>query len=162
MDAIKLLEQQHKEVAALFQQFDKTEDKAEKLAYFDEIADNLAIHAAIEERHFYPQIRTRQTSENLEESYDEHLEIKKLLLDAMSSTKAPGFGARVAALKGAVEHHVEEEESELFPKVRELLDADVLEIIGQRLESATAVMKERGAARADVTGEIEPPAAPHP
>src|SRR4051812_33219359 len=42
--------------------------------------------------------------------FDEHLEIKKLLLDAMRSTEEPGFDGKVAALKGAVEHHVEEEE----------------------------------------------------
>lgn len=162
MNALKLLEQQHKEVASLFEQFEKTEDEAEKLAYFEEIADQLAIHATIEERHFYPQVKARKTEENLEESFDEHLEIKKLLLDAMDSTKAPGFGARVAALKGAVEHHVEEEETELFPKVAKNIHAAVLEIIGQRLESATAALKERGAARAMVTVAIEPPAAPHP
>ena len=60
----------------------------------------------------------------LEEAYDEHLEIKKLILDAMSSTDEPGFDGKVAALKGAVEHHVEEEEGELFPKVTKLLGKD--------------------------------------
>jgi hemerythrin superfamily protein len=158
MDALKLLTQQHREVDALFEQFEEAEDDAEKRACFDEIADNLAIHATIEEKFFYPAVRAKQTEEELEESFDEHLEIKKLLVDAMNSTEKPGFDARVAALQGAVEHHVEEEEEELFPTVRELLGADALEAIGQQLEAEAAAMKEEGAPRSKVKVAIEPPA----
>src|SRR3954447_9920886 len=134
MDAIKLLEQQHRMVEELFEQFEEADDETEKEALFEEIADNLAVHATIEERYFYPAVRARQTEEQLEEAYDEHLEVKKLLLDAMRSTDEPGFDGKVAALKGAVEHHVEEEEDELFPKVKKLLSTGALEALGQTME----------------------------
>ena len=157
MNALKLLKHQHREVKALFKQFDESEDPEEKRACFAEIGDELAIHASIEERFFYPAVRARQTEENLEESYDEHLEIKKLLVDCMRSTDAPGFDGKVAALKGAVEHHVAEEQDELFPKVRRLLDADTLEAIGQLMEAEAATLIEAGEPRKNVKVALEPP-----
>src|SRR5690242_5141773 len=116
MDAIALLKQQHRLVEELFEQFESIEDETQKQALFDEIADNLAVHTVIEERFFYPAVRARQTEEQLEEAYDEHLDAKKILVDAMGHEDAPGFDGKVAALKGAVLHHVEEEEGELFPE----------------------------------------------
>ena len=159
MDAIKLLEKQHRLVEKLFKQFEKSDDEREKLQLFTEIADNLAVHATIEERHFYPAVRARQTEQQLEEAYDEHLEVKKLLLDGMQSTSAPGFDGKVAALKGAVEHHVEEEESELFPKVRKLLEKEELESIGETMETEAQMLMEAGEPRKFVKVESEPPAA---
>lgn len=135
MDAIKLLKQQHREVDSLFSQFEKATDKTKKRALLDRIADALAIHAAIEERHLYPDVRSRATEEELAEAYDEHLSIKQLILDALAAKKAPGFDGHVAALKGAVEHHVEEEENELFPKIAKLIDQAALEAIGVLMEA---------------------------
>jgi hemerythrin superfamily protein len=159
MDAIKLLKQQHRLVEKLFEQFDASEDDAKQEEIFLSIADNLAVHATIEERYFYPAVRARQTEENVEEAYDEHLEIKKLILDAMRSTEEPGFDGKVAALKGAVEHHVEEEESELFPKVQKLFEKDALEAIGQQMEAESEQLMSAGAPRKNVKVESEAPAA---
>src|SRR4051812_17370985 len=158
MDAIKLLEEQHREVEDLFEQFENTEEDDQKQAIFEEIADALAIHATIEEKFFYPAVRARQTEEQLEEAYDEHLDVKKLLLKAMQTTEKPGWDAMVAAIKGAVEHHVEEEEDELFPEVRKLLAPDALEALGQVMEGEAAALEEKGNARLTIEPKSEPPA----
>jgi hemerythrin superfamily protein len=159
VDAIKFLKQQHDEVEDLFEEFENSESDDEKLSLFEQIADDLAIHATIEERWFYPTVRAKQTEEQLEEAYDEHLEVKRLLLDCMSSTDEPGFDGKVAALKGAVLHHVEEEENEMFPEVKKLFEKDALEALGQQLEGEALTLEEKGNARLSVKPEIEPPAA---
>ncbi|MCU1282514.1 MAG: Cation-binding protein, hemerythrin family [bacterium] len=158
MDAIKLLKEQHRLVEKLFEQFESSEDDDAKKNLFFEIADNLAVHATIEERWFYPAVRARQTEEQLEEAYDEHLEVKKLILDGLQSTGAPGFDGRVAALKGAVEHHVEEEEEELFPEVQKLMQKDALEALGQQMEAEAMQLMEAGAPRKSIRVESEAPA----
>jgi hemerythrin superfamily protein len=157
MDAIKLLKDQHRLVEKLFEQFDATDDDAEKHALFDEIADNLAVHTAIEERFFYPAVRARQTEENLEEAYDEHLDAKKIILDAMNHPDAPGFDGKVAALKGAIEHHVEEEEGEFFTKVRKLMTAEALEALAQLMEAEANRMMQAGAPRSTLQLKAEEP-----
>ena len=68
MDAIKLIKQQHAQVDGLFKEFEGSDSKAEKQALFEQIADDLAIHATIEERFFYPVLRMRQTEQEIRRS----------------------------------------------------------------------------------------------
>jgi hemerythrin superfamily protein len=157
MDAIKLLKQQHREVEALWKKFEKAEEDDVKEALFNEIADNLAVHASIEERYFYPAVRARQTEEQLEEAYDEHLEVKKLLVDAMNGTDKPGFDGMVAAIMGAVMHHVEEEEEELFPTVKKIMEPEALEALGQLMEGEATTLLEAGNARRMIEVKTEEP-----
>jgi hemerythrin superfamily protein len=157
MDAIKLLKQQHREVEALWKKFEKAEEDDVKEALFNEIADNLAVHASIEEKYFYPAVRARQTEEQLEEAYDEHLEVKKLLVDAMNGTDKPGFDGMVAAIMGAVMHHVEEEEEELFPTVKKIMEPEALEALGQLMEGEATTLLEAGNARRMVEVKTEEP-----
>ena len=158
MDAIKLLKKQHREVERLFKQFDATEEDAKKQTLFNQIADALAVHATIEERWFYPAVRARQTEEQLEEAYDEHLDVKKLLVEAMSHPDAPGFDGKVAAIKGAVEHHVDEEEDELFAEVRKLMSDEALEALGQQMEAEATQLFAAGEPRRNIRVESEAPA----
>jgi hemerythrin-like domain-containing protein len=158
MDALTLLKQQHEEVAALFAQLEESDDPDVKRACFEEIADDLVIHTIIEERIFYPAVHARQTEQELVETLNEHLEIKKLLVDAMESIGEPAWGTKVAALQGAVENHVEEEENHLFPLARKLFGADVLEAIGQRLDTDTEMLKAQGVPRAKAKLDLESPA----
>ncbi len=157
MDAIKLIKEQHRLVEKLFKEFEKSDNDNKKRALFFEIADNLAVHATIEEHFFYPAVRKRQTEEEIEEAYDEHLEIKKLLVDAMNSTDRPGWDGMVAALKGAVEHHVEEEEDELLPQAEKLLEKETREAIGAQMEAEGDELMEAGDPRKNVKVETEPP-----
>lgn len=157
MDALDLLKKQHRLVERLFKKFEATDGDDEKKAIFDEIADNLAVHTAIEERIFYPAVRARQTEEQLEEAYDEHLDAKKLLLEAMDDPDAPGFDGKVAALEGAVLHHAEEEEEELFVAVRKLMTTNALEALGQMMEAEALRMMSAGAPRLTIKPKTEEP-----
>ena len=83
MSAIDLLESQHREVEKLFQKIEKASKGEEKMRLFEEIADKLAIHAAIEEHHFYPAVKEKRTEDILLESVEEHLVIKRTIADLL-------------------------------------------------------------------------------
>ena len=123
MNAIDLLKSQHREVAKLFSKLEKASKAADKTELFEEIADKLAVHAAIEEHHFYPAVKAKRTEDILLESLEEHLGIKRVIADLLEvSAEDETFDAKAKVLKEQVEHHVEVEESDLFPKVKRLFD----------------------------------------
>lgn len=154
MDAIELLTNQHREVEDLFEELENATDSGDRQALFEELADNLAIHTAIEERHFYPTVRASETEEILRESAEEHLAAKRTLVDLLDMPPSDeAFDAKLAVLKEQIEHHVKEEEKNLFPKVRKLLDADQLEALGQEM-TGTAVEMEEQEPREMLRGQI--------
>jgi hemerythrin superfamily protein len=153
MDAIELLIMQHEDVSKLFTRLTESDSADTRRNLFARIADALAVHASIEEMHFYPAVKARRTEDILMESLEEHLAIKRLIADLLlMDTKDERFEAKVQVLKEQVEHHVEEEQTGLFPKVRRLFDADQLEAIGQ-LMTGTMVELEKGRPRFDVLGQ---------
>src|SRR4051812_17034245 len=124
MNAIDLLESQHREVEKLFAKIEKSPSDDVKGRIFEEIADKLAVHAAIEEHHFYPAVKAKRTEDILLESLEEHVTIKRTLADLMKiDADDETFDAKVKVLKEEIEHHVEEEESDLFPTVKKLIAA---------------------------------------
>jgi len=154
MSAIDLLESQHREVEKLFSQAEKAKDKDQKTRLFEEIADKLAVHAAIEEHHFYPAVRAKRTEDILLESLEEHLTIKRTLADLLKiDAEDETFEAKMKVLKEEVEHHVEEEESELFPKVKKLLSADELDALEQEMVAEQQELEEAGEPRSAIPGE---------
>jgi hemerythrin superfamily protein len=156
MDAIDLLKSQHREVEDLFSKIEKSRDAAKKDQLFTKLADNLAIHAAIEEHHFYPAVKEKRTEDILLEALEEHLGIKRVLSDLLDTEiEDETFDAKVKVLKEQVEHHVEEEETDLFPKVRKLFDDDQLEAIGQAMSAEQAELEEKGNPRDGVPAETE-------
>jgi hemerythrin superfamily protein len=135
MNAIDLLKQQHEEVNSLFAQIEEAADDDEKLGFFQELADNLAAHTTIEEELFYPAAYAKRTKEMLEEAVEEHLAIKRLVADLLEMTPDDEqFEAKIKVLKEQVEHHVEEEEGELFPGVKKELSAAALKDLGAKME----------------------------
>ena len=159
MNAIELLEKQHKEVKGLLDKCEKAEGE-EKRALFEKIADDLAIHAAIEEQHFYPATKAARTEELLHEAVEEHLSVKRIIADLLEMEPSDAqFDAKIQVLKEQVEHHVEEEEGELFPKVKKLLSEDDLDDLGIVMEDMAEDLRESGAPREQVpaeTGEAAP------
>lgn len=159
MNAIDLLKSQHREVSKLFSKIEKASDSSDKTELFDEIADKLAIHAAIEEHHFYPAVKAKRTEDILLESLEEHLGIKRVIADLLKTdADDETFDAKVKVLKEQVEHHVEEEETDLFPKVKRLFDSEQLEAIGQEMSAEQAELEEKGDARESVPAETDHPA----
>jgi hemerythrin superfamily protein len=153
VNAIDLLKQQHREVEKLFKKIEKAGPE-EKEKLFDELADSLAVHAAIEEQHFYPATKDARTEELLEEAVEEHLSVKRIIADLLEMEPDDAqFDAKMKVLQEQVEHHVEEEEKELFPKVQKLHSKDELEDLGVLMEQTAEELKEQGAPRMEVPKE---------
>ncbi len=161
MNAIDLLEQQHREVEELFEEFEGAGEGAvrTKERICREISDQLAVHAEIEEKLFYPESKQENTEELLRESVEEHLSMKRIVADLVESGPADEqFEARMKVLKEQVEHHVEEEEGELFPRVREALSKDDLEDLGGRMQTMAEELEAGGEPSRNVPGETDAPA----
>ena len=138
VDAVELLTQQHREVEEMFERFENMTDRAKvsKKKLADEICKALIMHTQIEEEIFYP--ATREASEDTEDMVDEavveHASAKDLIAQIMEMD--PGddlYDAKVKVLSEMIEHHVEEEEKEMFPKTRQLkLD---LKALGEEMKA---------------------------
>jgi hemerythrin superfamily protein len=156
MNAIEMLKQQHREVEALFAQFKKARSAGPQRKIFEQIADALAVHATIEEKHFYPSVKKKATEDLLLESLEEHLEIKRVIADLLVlDAKDPTFEAKVTVLEEDVQHHVGEEEKELFPKVEKLFDEETLEAIAEAMEETRDELLEEGNPREAIPAETE-------
>ena len=144
MDAITLLKEDHANVEKLFKRFEKAGDKAytTKRAIVDGIIEELSVHAVIEEQLFYPVTRATvpETEDIALESLEEHHVVKWVLneLDSMSP-EDERFDAKVTVLIENVRHHVEEEEAEYFPKVRDELGRKALNDLGDAMVTAKKV-----------------------
>jgi hemerythrin superfamily protein len=148
MDAISLLKDDHQTVERLFKRFEKTSDRAtvERRRIVDEIIKELSIHAEIEETIFYPAVRQAvpPSEEMVLESLEEHHVVKWVLseLEGMAPD-AERFEAKVTVLIENVRHHVEEEESDLFPKVRRALTRTALDNMGEAMARAKTIAPTR-------------------
>jgi hemerythrin superfamily protein len=148
MDAITLLKNDHHTVEQLFKRFENAGERAyvEKRRVVDQIIEELSRHAAIEEQLFYPAARVAvdDVEDVALESIEEHHIVKWELseLEKMDP-RDERFDAKVAVLIENVRHHVEEEESEFFPKVRDQLGRNDLGELGDAMESARKVAPTR-------------------
>ena len=145
MDAITLLRDDHKTVEQLFKRYEKAGDRAyvEKRQIVDRIIEELSIHAAIEEQLFYPVARATVagTEDIALESLEEHHIVKWLLSELVDlDPQAERFDAKVTVLMENVRHHVEEEQTDFFPKVRDGLSraalADLCEALAEAKKTA--------------------------
>jgi hemerythrin superfamily protein len=159
MDAIELLEADHRSVEDLFAKFEALTERAEKgqQELVDRITAELITHAAIEEQLFYPAVRAALPDLDLDvrEGLEEHHVAETVLaeLQHLDSTHER-FRPKVLVLIESVRHHVEEEEQELFPEVRKGMDAETLEELGRAMAEA----KERAPTRPHPHSPDEPPA----
>lgn len=156
MNAIELLKSQHRVVESLFEEIEK--DGADKKSLFAKIGDNLAAHASIEEALFYPAAFADETEDMLREAVEEHLSVKRILTDLLAvGTEDETFEAKVKVLKEQIEHHVGEEEDELFVKVKKILSKEDLEALGTDMKQLfDAFMAQQP--RFDVPQETAEPA----
>jgi hemerythrin-like domain-containing protein len=143
VDAIALLKQDHREVAALFTRYERAGDGASrtKQRLVDEMIEALSRHAGIEELAFYPAVRREVSGAQADvlEAIEEHHVVKLLLHELEGLTPADErFDAKVTVMIENVRHHVKEEEQELFPEVRARLGRARLLDIGDELRAAKA------------------------
>ncbi|MCE9669623.1 hemerythrin domain-containing protein [Myxococcus stipitatus] len=150
MNALELLTRQHDEVKELFERYEKLPDHADarRRELFVMIADRLGAHTAIEEQFFYPAAKARDTEDLLREALEEHLSAKRIIADLLEmEPDDPEFDAKMMVLKEQVEHHVEEEEGDLFKKVRKLLSREALDDLGIQMELEFEDLMEAGPRR---------------
>ena len=129
MDALELLKQDHQKVAELFKQVEATEDEKKHQKLFEQIKTELETHTHLEETILYPAWEQHEELKDITlEAYEEHKQVKTLLreIDRLAEG-SERFDAK---------HHVEEEEKEMFPKVKKIYDKEQLEQLGQELEAA--------------------------
>jgi hemerythrin-like domain-containing protein len=145
-DAIGMLTLEHREVKAMFEQYEQLSDraKASKKKLADEICTALKLHTQIEEEIFYPAVReaSRDLEDIVDESLVEHASARDLIAQLEEMDPDDGlYDAKVKVLGEQVDHHVEEEEKEMFPKVKKLgLDLAALgqEMAGRKDELAAS------------------------
>jgi hemerythrin superfamily protein len=146
MDAITLLKEDHQKVRKLFSDFEGLGDNAHKTKreLVDKMIEELTVHAYIEEKFFYPAAREleakdggEEPEELVKEAEEEHAQVKTLLaeLEGMSP-EDEYFDAKVTVVIDNVRHHAEEEEEQMFPKVRDGMGRNELQELGDRMERA--------------------------
>jgi len=147
-DALQLLTADHREVKAMFQQYDKLAEAGgrgdERMLLASQICVALTLHAQVEEEILYPAARQALTSDEdlVDEAYVEHASAKSLVAQIKTMTSdQPLFDAKLKVLGEYVDHHVKEEEIELFPKLRKSrLDLGAMgERIAQRKKQLMAL-----------------------
>lgn len=144
MNILKQLKTEHEEVAALFDQLENTQSHGHKLSVnktrkdlFVELELKLRAHTEIEETSLYvPMKKARkihaETRDAVLEAYEEHT-VAKYLLDSLKKTPSTNekWGAKLTTLREIIEHHVKEEQEELFPDARALFSSEQLDKMGE-------------------------------
>jgi hemerythrin superfamily protein len=139
-DAIALLKDDHRAVEKLFKDFEAAKGEGRKETLARRICLELTIHTKIEEEIFYPACEGKIDEDMLKEAYVEHDAAKLLMaeIEAGNGQTDDFFDAKVQVLSEQIEHHVKEEETELFPQVRKAdLDLDAL---GEQLAERKKVL----------------------
>ena len=149
MDAFKLLEEHHREIEKIFKELEPTTERAVKTReeQFRKLQKELEIHTVIEETILYPVLKKEKETRDITfEGFEEHDVAKRLLEEmAMMEVTSEIWTAKLKVLQESVEHHVEEEEKEMFKDARDVLSKEQIEDLGARME---AKMKELSASKA--------------
>jgi hemerythrin-like domain-containing protein len=146
MDALKLLKEDHDRIKPMLAELKETTERAEKTRgeLFSRIKAELTVHEIIEEEIFYPTLKEHpKAKEIVLEGIEEHDVVDTLMgeLDSMDATDET-WGPKAKVMAENVEHHIEEEEGEMFQKARQVFDADELEELGERMASRKESAKQ--------------------
>jgi hemerythrin superfamily protein len=146
MNAVDVLKKQHREVEKLFKQAMKAEKSRERRQLVDEIERKLKLHTTTEEEIFYPafkEIGTKKAEEMTLEAIEEHHVVDLVLAELPKvDVEADTFEAKMTVLCELVDHHVQEEQDEMFPMAEKKLGDEKLDELGDRLAARTAELEE--------------------
>lgn len=152
-DAVTMLTAQHREMEAMLKQVQEAEDGAKK-DLFVRAADQLTVHIKSEEEIFYPAVHRARTEDDLLESLEEHLSLKRLLADLLElDPSEKSFEAKFKVLKEQTEHHHEEEEEKLFPAVLKMIDEEQRKALGGQMLALQDELALQDKPRVEVKGE---------
>jgi len=137
MDAISLLKADHDKVKKMLADGEETTERAEvtRTELFGKIKAEMLIHERIEEEIFYPALKSHPKAKDIVlEGYEEHHVVDEIMgeLEALAVTDET-WGAKFKVMKENIEHHIEEEEGEMFKTARQVFDSDELESLGARM-----------------------------
>jgi hemerythrin superfamily protein len=144
MDVLVFLKDEHDEVKAVFKKLEKAEGSP-AATLFEQLTSMLTLHEELEERYFYPELKKESATEDLIlESYQEH-HVMDLLLDEIGKLEPSdeAWQPKIKVLQENTEHHIEEEEGELFPKVRKVWDLDRRKEVGQQMQAMKQQREKR-------------------
>jgi hypothetical protein len=141
--AISLLKKDHEKVKNLFEEFEKTDNRARKEKLMEEALTELKIHAVLEEEIFYPTVRATVGKEQMNEADEEH-HVAKVLIAELDTGRADNDhrDAKFQVLAESVRHHIKEEENEVLPKAKSM-DID-FEALGQKMMKRKQQLMEEG------------------
>jgi len=146
-DAIAVLKADHDKVRKLLKEMEEAEEGDQREELLQTIEQELTVHTKIEEEIFYPAFRDAAEKDEDQKLYLEALEehhVVDLVMPEIKETDAGSaeFAAKAKVLKDLVEHHAEEEESEMFPRARKLMDRDELMRLGEQLEERKGALTD--------------------
>lgn len=152
MDPFELLKKDHETVSNLFKRIESASGRV-KLIRFRKLKNELDLHAHIEETIFYPALKNAEESRDITlEAYEEHKVVRDLLAELAGAKKPTDeWTAKLTVLKENVEHHVDEEEGELFSKAKDVLTDEQAEALGDQM---AAEKRKQGAT---VPAEVKKP-----
>lgn len=143
MKATDILKQEHREAEQLMAQLEEADGAASGDSYrpvFEKLQKALQMHMKAEEEIFYPAVKNADDLEDqVVEAVDEHAEVKALLAQLNElDPSTEEFQTALATMKAGIEHHVAEEEGEMFPTAEEELGSSRMEELGKRIEALKA------------------------
>ena len=141
MNAIELLKQDHEKVKKLLEELSNTTERAVKkrTELLQKVALELEVHTTLEEEDFYPAFKQaggKDEAKMYHEAKEEHRAVEALVLPDLLNTD-PGtveFSGRLKVLKELLEHHIEEEEEEMFKEAEKLMSSEELSTLGKQME----------------------------
>ena len=147
MDAISLLKADHDKVKKMLADGEETTERAEvgRTELFAKLKEEMLIHERIEEEIFYPALKSHPKAKDIVlEGYEEHGVVDALMGELESlSVEDETWGPKAKVMIENIEHHIEEEEGEMFQKARQVFDRDELEQLGRAMEARkTEAMSE--------------------
>lgn len=149
MDAIAMLKTDHDKVKRLLTELETTTERGVKTRaeLFSTIKGELTVHEIIEEEIFYPALKSHPKAKDIVlEAYEEH-HVVDLLMSELESLDVSDetWGAKAIVMKENIEHHIEEEEGDMFKQARQVFDRQELEDLGARMaERKTSAQRELG------------------
>jgi hemerythrin-like domain-containing protein len=135
-DPVVMLKKDHQEAATMLKTLAASKPGPRRKATVAKLTNALTLHMQIEEQSVYPLVEKLIGKEDAKEADIEHGLFRQGLAQLNDLVDQPGFGAAVAMLTAGVRHHVKEEETEMFPKLKRKLDRDSLARLGDEVLSA--------------------------
>jgi hemerythrin-like domain-containing protein len=146
VDAITLLKDDHDKAKKMLKELEETTERAVKTReqLFTKLKTELTVHEAIEEEIFYPALRQHAEAKDIVlEAYEEH-NVVDMVMGELEQTpfEDETWIAKFTVMKENLEHHIEEEEGEMFEQARDLFDKETLGQLGERMQARKAELQQ--------------------